>query len=80
MVDTNMHLRTSLSLRFAVVVAAAAAFAGCESKPPPDTAAFRVRAVAFPGGAGSAEPRLTTGPNGETVLSWLEPVGDEGVV
>ena len=76
-----MLSRTSLHLRIAVVVTAVASLTACDSKPPPpDTVAFRVRAVTFPGGAGSAQPRLAAGPNGETVLSWLEPVGDEGVV
>ena len=66
-----------------VVVAAVAAvvgvLGGCGSKPPADTAAFRARVVAFPGEAGSAQPRLTSGPDGKPTLSWLEPT-DDGVV
>ena len=63
-----------------VVVAAVAAvvgvLGGCGSKPPADTAAFRARVVAFPGEAGSAQPRLTSGPDGKPTLSWLEPTDD----
>jgi hypothetical protein len=77
MADTNMLSRTSLNLRLAVVVAVAA-LGGCGSKPPADTAAFRVRAVTFPGAAGSAQPRLTSGASAKPTLSWLEPT-DDGV-
>jgi hypothetical protein len=68
------------SLRVAAA-AAAALLAACGSKPPADTAdALRISAVPFPGSPGSAQPRLTTGANGETVLSWLEPAGDGAVL
>ena len=59
---------------------AAVTFGGCGAEPPAATTTFHAHAVKFPGGAGSAQPRLASGPNGETVLSWLEPVEDEGVV
>src|SRR5688572_15599443 len=78
MVDTSMHSRTSLYLGLAFVIAAMVTLGGCGSKPPPDTPAFRASAVTFPGAAGSAQPRLTSGPDGKPVLSWLEPT-DDGV-
>src|SRR5262245_31284537 len=78
MVDTNMLSLTAVNLRLAVVVAAVAALVACDSPPPPDTAAFRVRAVTFPGEAGSAQPRLTNAADGKAILSWLEPT-DDGV-
>ncbi len=75
-----MVVRTSPSLRLTAVVAALAVvvvvLGGCGSKPPADTAAFRVRGLTFPGAAGSAQPRLTSGADGTPVLSWLEPSGD----
>jgi hypothetical protein len=70
---------TSSTLRLAAVLAAVA-LAGCDTKPPADTAAFRVRAVTFPGAAGSAQPRLATGADGKPVLSWLEPTDDGAVL
>ncbi|HVJ31288.1 MAG TPA: hypothetical protein VNA66_13325 [Gammaproteobacteria bacterium] len=73
-----MHPRTSLDLRLAAVVASAVLLGGCDTKPPADTAAFRARAVTFPGKSGSAQPRLTSGPDGKPTLSWLEPT-DDGV-
>jgi hypothetical protein len=41
------------------------------------TTAFTVRVVAFPGAAGSGQPRLAADVDGTPVLSWLEPVGDD---
>jgi hypothetical protein len=55
-----------------------AALGGCTPEPAADTGGFSARAVPFPGGAGSAQPRLTSGAGGTTVLSWLEPT-DDGV-
>jgi len=43
---------------------------------PAAPASFAVRAVAFPGAPGSAQPRLTADVDGTPVLSWLEPAGD----
>jgi hypothetical protein len=57
----------------------AAALAGCSPEPPAATAAFSIRAVPFPGGAGSAQARLALRPDGGPLLSWLEPT-DEGAV
>jgi hypothetical protein len=72
----NKVSRSSCRLRVAAI--AALALGGCGSEPPPDTAAFRVRAMAFPGAAGSAQPRLTNASDGTPILSWLEPT-DDGV-
>ena len=74
----NNVSRSAPRRRFAAAAAALAGLAACGSPPPPDTDAFRVRAVAFPGAAGSAQPRLTVGSDGLAVLSWLEPT-DGGV-
>ena len=73
-----MLSRTSFDLRRAALVATVVALSGCGSKPPPAAPAFRASAVTFPGAAGSAQPRLTNGPDGKPVLSWLEPT-DDGV-
>jgi len=75
----NLGLSTSSTLRFAAVLAIVA-LGGCDTKPPADTAAFRARAVTFPGGAGSAQPRLATGADGKPILSWLEPTDDGAVL
>jgi hypothetical protein len=63
-----------------MLAAVAAALGGCAPEPPADTAAFSTRAVPFPGGVGSAQPRLTSGPDGTPVLSWLEPTDDGAVL
>ena len=73
-----MRISRPLS-RIASLIAAGAALAGCRPEASPDTTAFRVSAVPFPGGAGSAQPRLASAPDGSAVLSWLEPAED-GVV
>ena len=73
-------MRTSMILlRLAAAVAVVVALGGCGSEPEPelDATAFRARAVPFPGGAGSAQPRLASGADGKTVLSWIE-TADEG--
>ena len=70
---------TSSTLRLAAVLAIVA-LGGCDTKPPADTAAFRARAVTFPGGAGSAQPRLNVGADGKPILSWLEPTDDGAVL
>jgi hypothetical protein len=76
---------TTISLGFASVVASVvgavvAAVAGCAPEPAADTATFSTRAVPFPGAAGSAQPRLTSGADGRVVLSWLEPTDDGAVL
>jgi hypothetical protein len=68
----SMVYAKSSTLRFAAVLAAAA-LGGCRAEPPPTAPAFRARAVAFPGSAGSAQPRLNVGADGRPILSWLEP-------
>ena len=70
---------TSSTLRLAAALAIVA-LGGCDTKPPADTAAFRARAVTFPGGAGSAQPRLNVGADGKPILSWLEPTDDGAVL
>jgi len=47
--------------------------AGCSGPP-------EASSISFPGAAGSAQPRLTSGPDGTTVLSWLEPDGRDRVL
>jgi hypothetical protein len=46
---------------------------GCERAP-------EATAIAFVGATGSAQPRVTQGPDGGLVLSWLEPAGRERVL
>jgi hypothetical protein len=67
---------SSTSQHVNVVAIVVAALAGCGAEPPAERVAFRVGAVPFPGGPGSAQPRLASGPGGTVVLSWLEPVAD----
>ncbi|HET7607153.1 MAG TPA: hypothetical protein VFL84_00630, partial [Gammaproteobacteria bacterium] len=69
----------SSTLRLAAVLMAAA-LSACRAEPPPTAPAFRARAVAFPGAAGSAQPRLNVGADGLAILSWLEPAGDGSVL
>jgi len=69
-------IRGTTSIAFCLV---AVALGGCGAEPPAATTTFHARAVMFPGGAGSAQPRLASVPNGETVLSWLEPAGNDVV-
>jgi hypothetical protein len=49
--------------------------AGCDRGLDPELVS-----ISFAGGAGSAQPRLTIGPAGGAVLSWLEPDGNERVL
>jgi hypothetical protein len=74
----NEISRSSPRSRLAAAAAALVALGGCGSEPPPDTTAFRARAITFPGAAGSAQPRLSVSSDGLVVLSWLEPT-DDGV-
>jgi hypothetical protein len=69
-------MRTSIA--FMPLAAGVAVLGGCAPEPAADTAQFSARALPFPGGGGSAQPRLTSGAGGTTVLSWLEPT-DDGV-
>ncbi|HXS79789.1 MAG TPA: hypothetical protein VN818_05870 [Gammaproteobacteria bacterium] len=75
----NLRLSTSSTLSLAAVLAIVA-LGGCDTKPPADAAAFRARAVTFPGGIGSAQPRLSVGADGKPILSWLEPTDDGAVL
>jgi hypothetical protein len=59
----------------AAVVTAAVVSAGCEAEPPAAPAQVQVRPLAFPGAAGSGQPRLTADVDGAPLLSWLEPSG-----
>ena len=73
----------NLSIAWQKTVIAAAfgcALAACDAPPTAQTAAFRTQDVPFPGGAGSAEPRLVLGVDGAPILSWLEPDGDGAVL
>jgi hypothetical protein len=66
-----------------VGVMAACSLAACDrQREAADVAAAAPgpQTVAFPGGAGSAEPRLAPGSDGAPILSWLEPAGDATVM
>jgi hypothetical protein len=69
-------LPLSISLRWAVVAAAVVGIAACGADGPPETMSVTARAVPFPGGAGSAQPRLALRADGRPVMSWLEPAED----
>jgi hypothetical protein len=71
---------TIILAQVAAAAAALALVAGCGPEPTPPTVSFRARAVPFPGGAGSAQPKLTSGDDGAPVLSWLEPTEDGAVL
>ncbi len=73
---TMLGPRTALG-RVSCVIALAALLAAC-SRGADDTlpAAFAPRAVGFPGGAGSGQPRLAADVDGTPILSWLEPASD----
>jgi hypothetical protein len=60
---------------------AAALLAACEAEQPQVPAApVEWSTLEAPVALGSAEPRLTAGPDGAAVLSWLEPDGEEYVL
>jgi hypothetical protein len=64
----------SVSARAGIVpLIAACVLCGCEREP-----AFEE--LAFPGAAGSAQPRLTSDIDGSPILSWLERSGDGAVL
>ncbi|HEX5044375.1 MAG TPA: sialidase family protein [Candidatus Polarisedimenticolaceae bacterium] len=46
--------------------------AACAAPPP----TLQVREIPSPAGSGSAEPELTAGAGGQTILSWIEPRGE----
>ncbi|WP_420455002.1 hypothetical protein [Rubrivirga sp.] len=58
----------------------AAALAACADAPAPEPdvepPALADGEVAVPADSGAVAPRLTTGPDGQPVLSWVEPAGD----
>jgi hypothetical protein len=63
--------------RAGCVVALAALLAACSRGADDASAtAFAARAVEFPGGAGSGQPRLAADVDGTPILSWLEPASD----
>jgi hypothetical protein len=66
--------------RVATVAVAGCVLAACDAKREPESALsrFSPQAVAFPGAAGSAQPRFAAAADGTPVMSWLEPAG-EGV-
>ena len=66
--------------RAVIVTAGGCVLAACNPERATDEPAFRADAVPFPGGAGSAQPRLSVGVDGAPVLSWLEPAGDATVL
>ena len=57
----------------AALLAGVALAAGCGREP-------AYESLAFPGAAGSAEPRLTSDLDGAPLLSWIEPEGRGGVL
>jgi hypothetical protein len=75
--------RATLWQRLVGAAAAGCALAACDAdrgaEGDTEGASFRVQAVAFPGGAGSAQARFAPAADGTPILSWLEPVGDDAV-
>jgi hypothetical protein len=76
-------MASTLSARGLFALTAGLAMMGCERAPAPAaappaaaTVPAATRPLEFPGGAGSAQPRLTLAPDGVPVLSWLEPARD----
>lgn len=61
-------------LRIVVVLSVTAVLSACGNADPGTVS------VDFPGGTGSAQPRLTADVDGNPVLSWLEPDGPERVL
>jgi hypothetical protein len=72
-------IRLSNAIAVAGLVLAGLALAGCDAERSAGGAPSAPQAVAFPGGPGSAQPRFARAADGTPVLSWLEPVGDDGV-
>jgi hypothetical protein len=68
-------MQVSSARQRAFIAVVALALAACETERTSD-ASFSVQSVPFPGGAGSAQPRFSSGTDGVLVMSWLEPVGD----
>ncbi len=62
----------------ALFAAVCAALAGCEADRSAEAPSSEN--VAFPGGPGSAQPRISVGAEGVPVMSWLEPDGDAAVL
>jgi hypothetical protein len=70
---------TTITARFLALTAlVCGSLAGCNAAVEPEAQleAFAVRALELPGGAGSGQPRLSSGPDGTPIVSWLEPDGD----
>jgi len=65
-----MHNPPSFHLLLVTVLSGSLAF-GC-SKPVNKLDVARLHEIASPAGGGSAQANLTTGPGGETYLSWME--------
>ena len=63
----------------ALIAAASLVLASCEVDRVTE-ASSRVQAVPFPGGPGSAQPRMAVSADGVPVLSWLEPDGEAMVL
>jgi hypothetical protein len=70
-------MRAALRLAWLAAAAVGGMLAGC--RPEPAATVQGPREIPFPGGAGSGQARLTVGPGGMPVLSWLEPSGDGAV-
>src|SRR5690349_5462095 len=75
-----MNTRRSVSLVGAMAVCTLAACDASRETAEVAEVAPGPQTVAFPGAAGSGEPRLAAGSDGEPVLSWLEPAGDTTVM
>lgn len=63
---------------FACALGALGLLTACERSEPSDGAAstFDVTGVESPAGPGSTEPNLVIAPDGDVLLSWVEPSGD----
>lgn len=62
----------------AVAAAVCSVLIGCNAAAPPEVerSRFAVRTLAFPGAAGSGQPRFSADLDGTPIVSWLEPDGD----
>jgi hypothetical protein len=63
--------------RAALLAGAGCLLVACGAEPGGEQAAFTPQAVAFPGRAGSGQPRFAARTDGTPVLSWLEPTSDD---
>jgi hypothetical protein len=66
---------TTTSTAALLFAAASVALVGCDRAGEAPQVELSVRAVDFPGAAGSGQPRFAADPDGVPIVSWLEPDG-----